>query len=460
MPMPHSIVCRGVAGLQPLLAQRLSTPTTTSLARRIGPAVSSRKLSRRSSPTVESSRASSPVSASRAQRRLLQGTSLTLPQEASPAGVADSPDAPQKKNSHESNPAARPATSVTGEIEFDPRYPPWSPPTKGVLAKLPASWVPFAELSRIEKPGGLYGFYMAYLIGLGYGACLAGPAAVAASPVAIAGTAGVLLVYNVFLRGAACTVNDILDRDFDRQVARCRSRPVARGAVTPRQGYVWYAAQTAGAAAAIACLPNPALALAYAVPIQLAVSLYPLGKRFTDFPQLILSAPIAGGVLMAAAAIGVDPFHLPTPELAAATATLALSHYVWTTIFDYVNACQDSADDVRAGVRSMAVRYQNTDAFITALGAAQVACLAATGLLAGFSPVYFVGAVGGNALWLAAMVKTVKRSRPDVCAWWFSWGGLLVSGTTALALFAEYYRQLQVGDKTTDQGQAPEAEIV
>ena len=37
------------------------------------------------------------------------------------------------------------------------------------------------------------------------------------------------------------------------------------------------------------------------------------------------------------------------------------------------------------------------------------------------------------------MAKTVKRSRPDICAWWFSWGGLLVSGTTATALFAEYY---------------------
>ncbi|KAI1435908.1 hypothetical protein GGR50DRAFT_653704 [Xylaria sp. CBS 124048] len=183
--------------------------------------------------------------------------------------------------------------------------------------------------------------------------------------------------------------------------------------------------------------------LAYAVPIQLVVSLYPLGKRYTHFPQLILSAPIAGGALMAAAAIGVDPFvtALSSPSsacVAAATTSLFLSHYVWTTIFDYVNACQDTADDVKAGVRGMAVRYQDTQRFISVLGAAQVACLAATGVLAGFSPIYFIGAAGGNALWLAAMVKTVRRSRPDICGWWFSWGGLLVSGTTVLALLAEY----------------------
>ncbi|KAI1813754.1 UbiA prenyltransferase family-domain-containing protein [Poronia punctata] len=329
------------------------------------------------------------------------------------------------------NTAALPAT----EIHVEPsatQYPTWKPPVKGILSVLPPSLVPYAELSRIEKPGGLYGFYMAYLIGLTYGACLVTPAPTMAI---LAGTAGKLLIYNVFLRGAACTVNDILDRDYDRQVARCKNRPVARGAVTPAQAYVWYFLQTLGAGAAITLLPNPMVMLAYAVPIQLAVSLYPLGKRVTDFPQLVLSAPIAGGILMAAAAIGVDPFV--TPATAAATASLFMSHYIWTTIFDYVNACQDTADDIKAGVRSMAVLYQNTNTFISAMGAAQVGCLVATGVLAGFSPIYFIGAAGGNALWLAAMVKTVKRSRPDICAWWFSWGGLLVSGTTALALLAE-----------------------
>ncbi|CAJ2507424.1 Uu.00g086100.m01.CDS01 [Anthostomella pinea] len=346
----------------------------------------------------------------------------------------------------QSTKAHHPDTREPAEAQqetFDPRYPPWFPPTKGILSKLPPKWVPYAELMRIEKPGGLYGFYMAYLIGLGYGACLVTPMV---PPATLAGTAGILLMYNVFLRGAACTINDVLDRDYDRQVARCRSRPVARGAVTPAQGYVWYAAQTVIVGASIACLPNPLLAMAYAVPIQFLVSVYPLGKRFTDFPQLILSAPIAGGILMAAASIGMDPFHMPTLALAGATATLAMSHYIWTTVFDYVNACQDTADDIKAGVRSMAVRYQNTDIFISAMGAAQVGCLIATGVLAGFSPIYFIGAAGGNALWLAAMVKTVKRSRPDICAWWFSWGGLLVSGTTVLALVAEYCYKLQSGE--------------
>jgi hypothetical protein len=134
-------------------------------------------------------------------------------------------------------------------------------PHRGILERLPSSWIPYAQLSRIEKPGGLYGFYMAYLIGLGYGACLVTPTV---SPASLGGTACVLLVYNIFLRGAACTSNDILDREYDRKVARCKNRPIARGAVTPGQGWLWYAAQTAGAGAATTFLPNPLLAISYA----------------------------------------------------------------------------------------------------------------------------------------------------------------------------------------------------
>lgn len=105
---------------------------------------------------------------------------------------------------------------------------------------------------------------------------------------------------------------------------------------------------------------------------------------------------------MAAASVGLDPFDMSSLAITGATAALTMSHYIWTTIFDYVNACQDTPDDIKAGVRSMAVRYQNTTAFISTLGAAQVGCLLMTGILAGFSPIYFIGAVGGNALWLVS----------------------------------------------------------
>jgi len=34
-------------------------------------------------------------------------------------------------------------------------------------------------------------------------------------------------------------------------------------------------------------------------------------------------------------------------------------------------------------------------------------------------PIHFTVAVGGNALVLARMARTVRRDRPETCAWWF-----------------------------------------
>lgn len=130
-----------------------------------------------------------------------------------------------------------------------------------------------------------------------------------------------------------------------------------------------------------------------------------LARTLLSFPQLVLAVPIAGGILMAlAATTGLNPFDTSSPARVGATVSLTLSHYIWTIIFDYVNACQDTTDDVRAGVRSMAVRYQNTSTFIAALGTGQVACLVLVGFLAKLSPVYFLFAVGGNTACLVSII--------------------------------------------------------
>lgn len=225
------------------------------------------------------------------------------------------------------------------------------------------------------------GFYFPYLIGLGYAACIPEPII---SPTVLLYTGGLLLVWNVVLRGAACTINDNLDRDYDRQVARCRLRPIARGAVTPTQGYIFYAVETIVAVAIVTQLPHSADCFFHAVPILALLTLYPLAKLVTDFPQVVLSVPLAWGILMACSALGVDAFTAPG-AVVGATSCLIASNMPWMILLDYVNGCRDSTDDVKAGVRSMAVRYGNTAAFISVLSTARVSLLIATGILADLS---------------------------------------------------------------------------
>jgi len=82
---------------------------------------------------------------------------------------------------------------------------------------------------------------------------------------------------------------------------------------------------------------------------------------------------------MSCSALGVDPFTAQSAAVAGATACLVASNAMWFIMLDYVNACQDTTDDIKAGVRSVAIRYLNTTTFISTLGTAQLGLMAHTG---------------------------------------------------------------------------------
>ena len=146
---------------------------------------------------------------------------------------------------------------------------------------------------------------------------------------------------------------------------------------------------------------------------------------------------------MSCSAFGIDVFTMQTAGLAAATGCLFASQAIWIIILDYVNACQDTIDDIKVGVRSTAVCYQFTFTFIFVLNTAQGPLMVTAGLLGGMSPIYFIVACGGNAAMLTAIAKTINRARPGICASRFLRGSILVGRTTVLGLFGEYFMRIE-----------------
>ncbi|KAI1123752.1 UbiA-domain-containing protein [Nemania abortiva] len=336
---------------------------------------------------------------------------------------------------------------------YFPHLPAYSDPTTGVLSKLPRSWVPYAQLMRIDRPGGLYAFYFPYLIGLAYSACIVSPVP---DPVELLCLAAILLPFNIVLRGAACTWNDTVDQDFDRRVVRCRHRPVARGAVSTSKAHLFTVLQLA-VLYPVTVLCFPAACVPHFLFMVFLFGLYALMKRVTYYPQVVLGVPFAWAVFFCVAALGMEPFPFVLPfqfdppsrhlkyqkgkTEATGKATLAIfgANILWTITYDTIYAHQDVADDAKAGVKGMALKFKNsTKLLASVLSAGQVGLLAMCGVWAGFGTFYFLGTVGGVGLALTYYIYDVDLESPESCGAWFHDQFWIVGAPFITGLVGEY----------------------
>ncbi|CAD6569069.1 MAG: Para-hydroxybenzoate--polyprenyltransferase, mitochondrial precursor (PHB:polyprenyltransferase) [Alectoria sarmentosa] len=336
---------------------------------------------------------------------------------------------------------ARPSPlSSAKHTENDPfaHLPPYTPPTKGLVSHLPSALVPFAELMRLHKPAGYYAFYFPHLFGTFIAAVLS------SSVPSVSSLAYVCAIHglgNLFLRGAACTWNDTLDAPLDRQVGRCRHRPVARGAVSPNTAHIFTIAQTAVWILTLSWLPRECDVPAALFAAIMAV--YPLCKRVTNFPQVVLGFSLALGQSVGMASLGVDPFPPTSPKVRLALACVYFSNVVNAIIYDTVYAHQDLQDDLKAGVMSMAVACAGqTKKVLSVLGMAEIALLASTGCLLGLGAWFWGAAVGGTAIVLGWMIVTVRLEEAEDCWRWFKWCIWFIGGTLCLGLLGEYAMRL------------------
>ncbi|KAH8433915.1 4-hydroxybenzoate octaprenyltransferase [Aspergillus melleus] len=288
----------------------------------------------------------------------------------------------------------------------------------------PASWVPYMQLMRLDRPAGFIGFYMPSVLGLVYAASLGREKV---EPMQLLWGSGFFLVANIFIRGAACTWNDNIDQEYDRQVLRCRQRPIARRAVSTTQAHVFLAVQLVVLAMLFNPLPRPCAAVATVMGALYA--LYPFCKRFTHYPQAILGVPLALSIVISAYSLDIDVAFFNARN-GPATLALCAAEVFWTMIYDTIYAHQDLPDDVRAGVKSMAVRFRHcTKPLCSLLAVLQLALLTLAGVWTDMPAGYFLVGVSGTAVALAVMIASVELDVPASCARWFKLGFCFVGGS-------------------------------
>ncbi|MFN7306755.1 MAG: 4-hydroxybenzoate octaprenyltransferase [Acetobacteraceae bacterium] len=266
----------------------------------------------------------------------------------------------------------------------------------GWVARLPQAWRPYALMMRLDRP---IGSWLLFLPGLWAFAMVAPDWRQGLWLTALFGLGAVLM------RGAGCVVNDLWDRDLDRQVERTAGRPLASGALRARHALAFLALVLAVALLILLQLNRAAQWLGVAS--LLPVVLYPLAKRVTDWPQAVLGVIFSWAAPMGYVAVigGLD----------AAALALWAGGFFWILGYDTIYAHQDREDDALVGIRSSALRLgDKTRPFLILCYGLTMGLLALAGWLTGLAPWYLLGLALPGAM-LARQVIQLDIADPALC---------------------------------------------
>ena len=335
--------------------------------------------------------------------------------------------------------------STTTQSEGPPSsatvLPIYEAPKTGFVSYLPRTWIPYAELMRLDKPAGTYYLFFPCLFSTLLAASYTGSGLLPVLNTTLCFFSGALI-----MRGAGCTINDLWDRNLDPYVARTRLRPIARGAVTPFKALIFTGFELLAGLGVL--LQFPPSCLYYGIPSLLLVATYPLAKRVTHYPQFVLGLTFSWGAFMGFPALGVD--LLADVAALKAVAALYASCISWTVLYDMIYAHMDIRDDAKVGIKSIALRHEKeTKAVLSGLAVVQVGLLAAAGIAAGVGPVFFVGSCGSAAATLGLMIWKVRLKEVSSCWWWFKNGAWLTGGGIAGGMLAEYLLNIDQRTETT-----------
>ena len=159
----------------------------------------------------------------------------------------------------------------------------------------------------------------------------------------------VFLIGSIVMRSAGCTINDMWDKDIDKKISRTKTRPLASGEISILHAtyfliimfligliclyqlniYTWFVAVSA-------------------IPL---VILYPLAKRFTKWPQIILGLTFSWAVPTA--------WSSANEEWNLGIFIMYLATVFWIIGYDTIYGCQDKNEDEIFGIKNSAVSAKN-----------------------------------------------------------------------------------------------------
>ncbi|KAH8422606.1 uncharacterized protein LDX57_000360 [Aspergillus melleus] len=298
---------------------------------------------------------------------------------------------------------------------------------------MPPWLAPYVELSRLYQPLFVLIIYLPILAGLFHGALVAHPQ--------IASTTILQCVVNWFplsllWEAFACIVNDVVDQRLDRTVERTRNRPIARGSISTTQGCI-FATSVSLMILALNSQILPTSSLLYYSLTTLGCIIYAYSKRFTYYAQAVVGLVHTIVSLFASYSVGFDAFSAPRHVLVSSLSMLAAIFFLVTT-YEFIYTYQDMEEDIKFGVKSMAVKYgQSGRGVLLAFSLIYGGLLILSGASGALGRNYFTGAAC-SIVTLFLSTTLVDLKSPQSCSKCFLYGFVAGSASLALGLFADY----------------------
>ena len=196
----------------------------------------------------------------------------------------------------------------------------------------------YIELARIDKPIGIYLLLWPAILGL----LLAGTI----DEIKIINLL-IVIIGSILVRSCGCVINDISDYKIDKLVSRTVGRPLATGALSLSEAWVFFLFLGL-MSISLLLLTNP-LTIKMGIFFAIFIIVYPLTKRFFKAPQFFLGVTFGSGSLIS--------YSLVTSSLTLSIIILYLGLIAWIISFDTYYALEDIEDDRNLGVNSTAILW-------------------------------------------------------------------------------------------------------
>ena len=211
---------------------------------------------------------------------------------------------------------------------------------------------------------------------------------------------------SVLMRSAGCIVNDILDRKFDKQVARTKDRPIASGKIKISTG-LFYATFLCALAFLVLINFNYFTILIALASMPLAFT-YPLMKRYTYWPQLFLGVTFNYGLILGWTSISGNLNIIPI--------VFYFGAIFWTLGYDTIYGYQDIKDDEIIGLKSTSIKFKGTTKlFLIICYLFLIFSLTFGGYLMNFNLFYFLFLIIPILQLFLYQIKTFDQNNPNIC---------------------------------------------